>query len=72
MKFERNIRLEKFLEALVEQYMFDLGEEVARECPVLRSMSECLAAVKPSNNAEIRVEIGIVRSMKKCPCWRRQ
>lgn len=66
MKFERNIRLEKFLEALVEQYMFDLGEEVARECPVLRSMSECLAAVKPSNNAEVRIEMGVVETCGRC------
>jgi len=62
----RDIRLEKFLEALVEQYTFDLGEEIAKECPVLRSMSECLAAVKASNNAEIRVEMGIVGSCGRC------
>lgn len=69
MQVGKDIHLEKFLEAMVEQYTFDLGEEAARECPVLRSMMECLSAVKASNNAEIRIEMGIVGNLKKCPCF---
>ncbi|MGB9881826.1 MAG: hypothetical protein ACPLPV_03510 [Methanomassiliicoccales archaeon] len=69
---ERDIQLEKFLEMMVEQFAHDLGES-AEECPVLKSMIECLSAVKASNNAEIRIEMGIVGTVEKsaCPCERR-
>jgi len=70
MQVSKDIHLEKFLEAMIEQYMYDLGER-AEECPVLQDMLECLNAMKASNNAEIRIEMGIVGNLKKCPCQRK-
>ncbi|MDH7508933.1 MAG: hypothetical protein QHH00_05990 [Methanomassiliicoccales archaeon] len=48
MKFERNIRLEKFLEALVEQYTFDLGEKIAKDAPCCGACRSASGPLRPA------------------------
>ena len=68
MQVSKDIHLEKALEAMVEQYIYDLGEEIARDCPLIQNINENIHHIKSSNNAEIRLELGIVGNCKRCPC----
>ncbi|MHA1882236.1 MAG: hypothetical protein ACTSUO_04245 [Candidatus Thorarchaeota archaeon] len=70
MLIDRDIRLEKALEAMIEQYVHEIGEETAKECPILQGMRESLGMIKASNNAEVRLELGIVGGGGRCPCMR--
>jgi len=67
MQVSRDIHLEKALEAMLEQYAYEIGEEAARNCPILQNMIENIQYMKSSNNAEIRVELGIVGNCGRCP-----
>ena len=53
-----DIRLEKALEALIDDMANDMGE-AAKECFVLRRLEEIMLELKSSNNAEIIRQIGM-------------
>ncbi len=62
-----DIRLEKFMEAMIEEYAHAIGAEAAKDCPILQNMVDNLR-IKSSNNAEIRLELGMIGGSRECPC----
>jgi hypothetical protein len=66
MLIGRDIRLDNALEAMIEQYVHEIGEETAMECPIIQGMTESLGMIKASNNAEVRLELGIVGEKGSC------
>ena len=53
MFISKDIQLEKALEAMIEQYAHEKGEETAKGCPIIQGMMESLEMIKASNNVEV-------------------
>lgn len=54
----QDIRMEKTLEALIDDAMNEMGRDAAGRCYVLRRLQDVMLEMKSSNNAEILREIG--------------
>ena len=55
------VKLEKALEAMIDDLVNEMGERAADRCFVLRRFQNVMLEMKSSNNAEILREIGYRR-----------
>jgi hypothetical protein len=61
-----DIRLEKALEALIDDMANDMGEE-AKDCYILRRLENIMLEMKSCNNAEILRTLGFLKRTSNNP-----
>ncbi len=67
-----NIRLEKTLEAMLEQMIQTVGATRAQRCPCILLASKALDRLKSANNAEIVLELDMLPEADwACPSCRK-
>ncbi len=66
---ESDIRLEKALEAILNEVVSIVGPKHAESCPAVIALDHVLEVLKETNNSRIAAELGI-KSIRdwKCPC----
>jgi len=67
-----DIRLEKTLEAMLDQMTQTIGPKKAERCPCILLVSKALDRLKSTNNAEIVLELDMLpEADSACPSCRR-